>query len=174
MTDRTPKHAVRSFFGAPTSRGVAQDRVCHETRRERNAHSVDVDADTPLLWCCATCSVCPATKFGCGIALCGACTVHVDGVPARSCVTPSGESRQAITTIEAVSSTPQGKALQKAGSTSRWWQCGYCQSGQIMSAARCSPTRRSRAMRTSTQPCPVTSADAAPISESGPQSTRPG
>jgi isoquinoline 1-oxidoreductase alpha subunit len=100
------------------------------------AHSVDVDADTPLLWVLRDVLGMSGTKFGCGIALCGACTVHVGGVPARSCVTPVGRiGHKAITTIEAVSSTPQGKALQKAWLDLEVVQCGYCQSGQIMSAA---------------------------------------
>src|SRR5947208_1813774 len=91
MTDRTPKDAVRSFFGAPTSRGVAQDRgLSMKLVVNGTAHSVDVDADTPLLWVLRDVLGMSGTKFGCGIALCGACTVHVDGVPARSCVTPVG------------------------------------------------------------------------------------
>jgi|SRR5712664_365550 len=76
------------------------------------------------------------TKFGCGVALCGACTVQVDGVPTRSCVTPiGGIGDKAITTIEAVGKTPQGKALQQAWLDGEVVQCGYCQSGQIMAAA---------------------------------------
>src|SRR3981189_2010444 len=99
-------------------------------------HSVDVDADTPLLWVLRDVLGMSGTKFGCGIALCGACTVHVDGVPARSCVTPVGRiGDKAITTIEAVNSAPQGKALHKAWLDLEVVQCGYCQSGQIMSAA---------------------------------------
>src|SRR5215472_11331032 len=100
------------------------------------AHSVDVDADTPLLWVLRDLLGMCGTKFGCGIALCGACTVHVDGVPMRSCVTPIGSiGDRAIMTIEAVGETPQGKALQQAWLDLEVVQCGYCQSGQIMSAA---------------------------------------
>ena len=100
------------------------------------AHSVDVDADTPLLWVLRDVLGMTGTKFGCGLALCGACTVHVDGVPMRSCVTPVGSiGNKAITTIEAVAKTPQGKALQRAWLEVEVVQCGYCQSGQIMSAA---------------------------------------
>ena len=100
------------------------------------AHSVDVDADTPLLWVLRDVLGMCGTKFGCGIALCGACTVHVDGVPMRSCVTPIGSiGDKSITTIEAVGKTPQGKALQQAWLDLEVVQCGYCQSGQIMSAA---------------------------------------
>jgi len=114
------------------------------------------------------------TKFGCGIALCGACTVHVDGVPARSCVTPVGRiGDKAITTIEAVSSTPQGKALQKAWLDLEVVQCGYCQSGQIMSAAALLADTPKPSDADIDAAMSVTSADAAPISESGPQSTAP-
>ena len=101
-----------------------------------NAHRVDVDEDTPLLWVLRDVLGMTGTKFGCGVALCGACTVHVDGTPRRSCVTPVGRvGDRAITTIEAVSKTPQGEALQQAWLDLEVVQCGYCQSGQIMSAA---------------------------------------
>ena len=99
-------------------------------------HSVDVDEDTPLLWVLRDVLGMTGTKFGCGVALCGACTVHVDGAPTRSCVTPiSSIGNKAITTIEAVGKTPQGRAVQKAWLDIEVVQCGYCQSGQIMSAA---------------------------------------
>jgi isoquinoline 1-oxidoreductase alpha subunit len=98
--------------------------------------TVDVDADTPLLWVLRDVLGISGTKFGCGIALCGACTVHVDGVPRRSCITPVGSiGYSAVTTIEAIDKTPQGKALQQAWLDLEVVQCGYCQSGQIMSAA---------------------------------------
>jgi isoquinoline 1-oxidoreductase alpha subunit len=100
------------------------------------AHSVDVDNDTPLLWVLRDVVGMTGTKFGCGVALCGACTVHLDGAPTRSCVTPvSSIGNKAITTIEAVGKTAQGKALQRAWLDLEVVQCGYCQSGQIMSAA---------------------------------------
>jgi isoquinoline 1-oxidoreductase subunit alpha len=100
------------------------------------AQTVDVDADTPLLWALRDVLGISGTKFGCGVALCGACTVHVDGVPVRSCVTPvSAVGEKAVTTIEAVGETPIGKALQQAWLELDVVQCGYCQSGQIMSAA---------------------------------------
>jgi isoquinoline 1-oxidoreductase alpha subunit len=100
------------------------------------AHNVDVDADTPLLWVLRDVLGMSGTKFGCGVALCGACTVHIDGVPARSCVTPIGAiGAKAITTIEAIGETPIGKKLQQAWLELDVVQCGYCQSGQIMSAA---------------------------------------
>jgi isoquinoline 1-oxidoreductase alpha subunit len=98
--------------------------------------TIDVDADTPLLWALRDVLGISGTKFGCGVALCGACTVHVDGVPVRSCVTPiSTVGEKAVTTIEAVGQTPIGKALQQAWLELDVVQCGYCQSGQIMSAA---------------------------------------
>jgi isoquinoline 1-oxidoreductase alpha subunit len=99
-------------------------------------HSVDVDSDTPLLWVLRDILGMTGTKFGCGAALCGACTVHVDGVATRSCVTPiDSVASSAITTIEAIGATPAGKAVQKAWLDLEVVQCGYCQSGQIMSAA---------------------------------------
>ncbi len=100
------------------------------------AQTVDVDGDTPILWALRDVLGISGTKFGCGVALCGACTVHVDGVPVRSCVTPiSTVGEKAVTTIEAVGETPIGKALQQAWLELDVVQCGYCQSGQIMSAA---------------------------------------
>jgi isoquinoline 1-oxidoreductase subunit alpha len=100
------------------------------------AHRADVDADTPLLWVLRDMLGMTGTKFGCGVALCGACTVHIDGVPARSCVTRiDAVGDKPITTIEAIGQTPTGKALQKAWLELEVVQCGYCQSGQIMSAA---------------------------------------
>ena len=100
------------------------------------AQTVDVDADTPLLWALRDVLGISGTKFGCGIALCGACTVQVDGLPVRSCVTPvSAIGERAVTTIEAVGETPIGKALQQAWLELDVVQCGHCQSGQIMSAA---------------------------------------
>ena len=98
--------------------------------------TIDVDADTPLLWALRDVLGISGTKFGCGVALCGACTVHVDSVPVRSCITAvSAVGDKAVTTIEAVGETPIGKALQQAWLELDVVQCGYCQSGQIMSAA---------------------------------------
>ena len=99
-------------------------------------HTVDVEEDTPLLWVLRDVLGMNGTKFGCGAALCGACTVHIDGAATRSCVTTIdsiGDS--AVTTIEAIGETPQGRALQQAWLDLEVVQCGYCQSGQIMSAA---------------------------------------
>jgi isoquinoline 1-oxidoreductase alpha subunit len=102
----------------------------------RMMYEVDVDGDTPLLWVLRDVLSMTGTKFGCGIALCGACTVHIDRPPRRSCITPiSSIGHGAVTTIEAIDATQQGKALQKAWLDLDVVQCGYCQSGQIMSAA---------------------------------------
>jgi isoquinoline 1-oxidoreductase alpha subunit len=99
-------------------------------------HSVDVDADMPLFWVLRDVLGFTGTKFGCGAALCGACTVHVDGVATCSCVTPIGSVGKAeITTIEAIGETPAGEAVQQAWLDLEVVQCGYCQPGQIMSAA---------------------------------------
>jgi isoquinoline 1-oxidoreductase subunit alpha len=101
-----------------------------------NTYSVDVDGDTPLLWVLRDVLGMTGTKFGCGMALCGACTVHIDGAPTRSCITSvdSIESSE-VTTIEAIGATPVGARVQKAWLDREVPQCGYCQSGQIMSAA---------------------------------------
>ena len=110
--------------------------MAHTIKINGTAHSVDVDDDTPLLWVLRDVLGMNGTKFGCGAALCGACTVHIDGVATRTCVTTIdsiGDS--AVTTIEAIGETPQGKALQRAWLDLEVVQCGYCQSGQLMSAA---------------------------------------
>jgi isoquinoline 1-oxidoreductase subunit alpha len=99
------------------------------------ARKVDVDDDTSLLWVLRDVLGMTGTKFGCGVALCGACTVHVDGNPARSCVTPiAAAAGKRITTIEAIGATAAGKRIQQAWIALEVPQCGYCQSGQIMSA----------------------------------------
>lgn len=103
-----------------------------------NGKSVQVQAtdDTPLLWVLRDHLGLTGTKFGCGMALCGACTVHIDGAAVRSCITPIATlAGKRITTIEGVGSTPQGKAVQDAWLAINVPQCGYCQAGQIMSAA---------------------------------------
>jgi isoquinoline 1-oxidoreductase subunit alpha len=99
-------------------------------------HAVEADGDTPLLWVLRDVLGLTGTKFGCGMALCGACTVHLDGVPTRSCVTTlDSVGEAAITTIEAIGDTPVGAKVQQAWLDLEVVQCGYCQSGQIMSAA---------------------------------------
>ncbi|WP_423678896.1 MULTISPECIES: (2Fe-2S)-binding protein [unclassified Undibacterium] len=98
-------------------------------------HQVDVDPSTPVLWALRDALGLTGTKFGCGQALCGACTVHVNGQATRSCVTPvSAVAGQKITTIEAIANDKVGKAVQAAWIKHDVAQCGYCQSGQIMSA----------------------------------------
>jgi isoquinoline 1-oxidoreductase alpha subunit len=97
--------------------------------------TVDVEPEMPLLWALRVDLNLPGTKYGCGIAICGACTVHVDGEPARACVLPlSAVAGKKITTIEGVGSTPLGRKVQDAWVAEDVPQCGYCQSGQIMSA----------------------------------------
>jgi isoquinoline 1-oxidoreductase subunit alpha len=98
--------------------------------------SVDVPDETPLLWVLRDELGLTGSKFGCGMALCGACTVHVDGRPVRSCITPiAAVASSKIVTIEAVGGDPIGRALQAAWVEVGVPQCGYCQAGQIMSAA---------------------------------------
>lgn len=101
-----------------------------------DVHDVDADGDTPLLWVLRDVLGMTGTKFGCGMALCGACTVHVDGAAIRSCITSIdsiGASK--VTTIEAIGATPAGARIQRAWLEHEVPQCGYCQSGQIMSAS---------------------------------------
>jgi len=98
-------------------------------------HSVDVDDDTPMLWVLRDVLGMTGTKFGCGLGLCGACTIHLDGNPVRSCLTPvSAAAGKRITTIEAIGATAAGKKIQQAWIELEVPQCGYCQSGQVMSA----------------------------------------
>ncbi|MFC5461263.1 (2Fe-2S)-binding protein [Massilia niabensis] len=100
-----------------------------------NTTNLDVPGDMPLLWVLRDVAGLTGTKFGCGQALCGACTVHLDGQPVRSCVTPvSAAAGKKIVTIEAISQDPVGARVQDAWRQIDVVQCGYCQSGQIMSA----------------------------------------
>jgi len=97
--------------------------------------TVDADADMPLLWVLRDLLDLKGAKFGCGVGLCGACTVHLDGKPARSCAIPiSGVGSAAVTTIEGIGQTPLGNRVQTAWLDVDVVQCGYCQAGQIMSA----------------------------------------
>ena len=99
-------------------------------------HDVDVPDEMPLLWTLRDVLDMTGTKFGCGAGLCGACTIHLDGQPIRSCITPASLAvGRKITTIESVGSTPSGKRIQLAWLAIDVPQCGYCQSGQIMSAS---------------------------------------
>ncbi|OUM02611.1 (2Fe-2S)-binding protein [Variovorax sp. JS1663] len=109
--------------------------MSYKLRINGQSHVVDVDGDTPLLWVLRDVIGLTGTKFGCGMALCGACTVHVNGNPTRSCSTAVESVGDAsITTIEAVIKTPIGRRVQAAWLQQEVPQCGYCQSGQIMSA----------------------------------------
>src|SRR5580765_2293892 len=100
------------------------------------SHQIDVPSDMPVLWVLRDVLGMTGTKFGCGMALCGACTVQLDGQAIRSCVTPvSATAGKAITTIEAIGATLAGKKVQQAWIALDVPQCGYCQSGQIMSAS---------------------------------------
>jgi len=100
------------------------------------SHTVDASPDMPLLWVLRDLLGMNGTKFGCGVALCGACTVNVDGIPMRACVMPVGAAvGHAITTIEGIGATSVGKKVQQAWLDLEVVQCGYCQSGQIMSAS---------------------------------------
>ena len=97
--------------------------------------TVDVDEDTPMLWVLRDVLGMSGTKFGCGLGLCGACTIHLDGKPVRSCITPvAAAAGKRVTTIEAIGATASGKRIQQAWVDLEVPQCGYCQSGQIMSA----------------------------------------
>ncbi|MDE3011631.1 MAG: (2Fe-2S)-binding protein [Pseudomonadota bacterium] len=98
-------------------------------------HPVDLPEDTPLLWALRDALGMTGTKYGCGVALCGACTVHVDGAPARACITTLATvAGKHITTIEGVDADPVGRKVQQAWVANNVPQCGYCQAGQIMSA----------------------------------------
>jgi isoquinoline 1-oxidoreductase alpha subunit len=98
--------------------------------------SIDVDGDTPLLWVLRDVLGMTGTKFGCGVALCGACTVHIDGTAIRSCITTIDSIADSkVTTIEAIGAMPPGAKIQQAWIDHEVPQCGYCQSGQIMSAS---------------------------------------
>jgi isoquinoline 1-oxidoreductase alpha subunit len=115
---------------------ASEERIMIVLKINGEDRSVDVPPDMPLLWVIRDVVGLTGTKFGCGIAQCGACTVHVDGVALRSCQLPVGTvGDRAITTIEAIGATPAGAKLQKAWLDLEVVQCGYCQSGQIMSAA---------------------------------------
>ena len=100
------------------------------------SYDVDLDDDTPMLWVLRDACELTGTKYGCGVAMCGACTIHVDGAARRSCVTPIASIGAAkVRTIEALHDTEVGRALQRAWRELEVPQCGYCQSGQIMAAA---------------------------------------
>ncbi|MCL2589708.1 MAG: (2Fe-2S)-binding protein [Betaproteobacteria bacterium] len=99
------------------------------------SHTVDAPDDMPLLWVLRDLLGLTGTKYGCGVGRCGACTVHLDGEPAHSCMVDVGSvGKQAVTTIEAIGDTPVGTKVQEAWVDAKVAQCGYCQAGQIMTA----------------------------------------
>ncbi len=109
--------------------------MSHAINVNGKTRTVDVDEDTPVLWVLRDVLGMTGTKFGCGLGLCGACTIHLDDKPVRSCITPiSAVAGKRLTTIEAIGATPAGKKIQQAWIELDVPQCGYCQSGQIMSA----------------------------------------
>src|SRR5262245_54742903 len=111
-------------------------RMPYDIKINGAVRTVDVDGDTPLLWVLRDVLGMTGTKFGCGMALCGACTVHIDGLATRSCITSVDSiGTSQITTIDAIGATAVGASIQKAWLDREVVQCGYCQSGQIMSAA---------------------------------------
>src|ERR1700687_5967022 len=125
---------MKRRFGNPAN--TAERAMATTIKINGVNRTVDVDGDTPLLWVLRDVLGMTGTKFGCGVAQCGACTVHLDGKPVRSCLLPVGAiGNRAITTIEGVGATPRGAKVQKAWLDLEVIQCGYCQSGQIMSAA---------------------------------------
>ena len=137
-------------------------------------HDVDVDGDTPLLWVLRDVLGMTGTKFGCGMALCGACTVHVNGEPTRSCITPIDSiGTSAVTTIEAIGATAAGAKIQKAWLDREVVQCGYCQSGQIMSATALLASNPRPTIPILTTRCPATSAAAVRMFASAKQSNQP-
>jgi isoquinoline 1-oxidoreductase subunit alpha len=126
--DHSPCTVNSSTFG--------EKQVAYSIRVNGETRDVDVDGDTPMLWVLRDVCGLTGTKYGCGIAMCGACTIHVDGKARRACFTPvSTLGQRQVRTIETLHETTVGQALQRAWRELDVVQCGYCQSGQLMSAA---------------------------------------
>ena len=137
-------------------------------------HSVDVDGDTPLLWVLRDVLGMTGTKFGCGMALCGACTVQIDGAATRSCVTPiDSVGASAITTIEAIGATPPAPRSRRPGSTSKSFSAAIASLARSCPLPPFSPATRTRPIPTSTTRCPATSAAAEPMSAFAKPSSTP-
>jgi len=138
------------------------------------ARNLDIPDDMPLLWTLRDVLAMTGTKFGCGQGLCGACTIHIDGQPTRSCITPARAAvGKRVTTIEAIGATSAGKKIQAAWLALDVPQCGYFNPARSCRRVRSSPPKRSRAIRTSTTPWPATSVAAAPIRAFALPSRRP-
>jgi isoquinoline 1-oxidoreductase alpha subunit len=134
--------AAKEYLRRPSPKEVARSTMV-TLNVNGQSKNVDAEADTPLLWVLRENLQLTGTKFGCGMALCGACTVHLDGKPVRSCQTPiSAAAGKKITTIEGIAATRTGKAVQTAWLKQDVPQCGYCQSGQIMSACALLATKK--------------------------------
>jgi isoquinoline 1-oxidoreductase alpha subunit len=129
-------NAIRTFASGALKQGASTSEGDMPTLNVNGQdRHFDVPDDMPLLWVLRDIAGLTGTKFGCGMALCGCCTVHLDGEPIRSCVTAAGDVvGRKITTVEAIGDTPAGARIQKAWLDLEVVQCGYCQSGQIMSA----------------------------------------
>jgi len=137
-------------------------------------HPLDVTEDMPLLWAIRDVAGYNGTKFGCGMGLCGACTIHIDGLPARSCITPIGSVvGQNVTTIDNLHADPVGQVVQQAWLDSAVAQCGFCQGGQIMSATALLKPTPIRATSRSKRQWSATFAGAAPTTGSRLRSARP-
>ena len=133
---RAPRQIAQQYISGSAMVRTQELAMATTLTINGEAKSFDAPADMPLLWVLRDILGMTGTKFGCGIAQCGACTVHIDGKPVRSCVLPVGAlSGRSVTTIEGVGATPAGAKVQKAWLDLEVIQCGYCQSGQIMSAA---------------------------------------
>ena len=139
-----------------------------------HTYSVDVDGDTPLLWVLRDVLGMTGTKFGCGMALCGACTVHIDGVATRSCVTPiDSVGTSKITTIEAIGATAAGARSRRHGSTTKSYNAATASPARSCPRPLCWRATRIRRIRISTTRCPATSAAAGPMSAFAKRSSKP-